>query len=97
MRICDDSPECAAKINTAINNTFTENSGFEYYLYTKIMEKFKLKYTDDVYTKGSIARMIVMRKCEWGKLINKRTERTHQKKILKTRHKKKAGSVKVSL
>ena len=87
----DDSPECAAKINTVINNTFSEKSGFEYYLETKIMKKFKLKYTDDVSMKGSIARMIVVRKCELGKVINKRAERTHQKKILKTRYKHEDG------
>ena len=83
-----------AKINTVINNTFTENSGFEYSLYTKIMKKFKLKYTDDVSIKGLIARMIVMRKYELGKVINKRAERMHQKKILKTRSKKEGGECK---
>ena len=82
---CDNSPECAAKMNTVVNNTLTENSGFEYSLYTKIMKKFKLKYTDDVSIKGLIARMIVTRKYELEKVINKRVERTHQNEILKTR------------
>ena len=48
------------------------------------MKKFKLKYTKDQ-TKGSIARMIVSRKCELAKMINKRSESTDQKKILKIR------------
>ena len=48
------------------------------------MKKFKLKYTKDQ-TKGSIARMIVLRKGELAKVINKRSESTHQKKILKIR------------
>ena len=39
----DDLPECAAKINTVIDNTFSESFGFEYYLETKIMKQFKLK------------------------------------------------------
>ena len=78
----DDSIECAAKINTIMNNTFTENSGYEYYLETKIMKKFKLQYIEDTCIKGSIARMIVTRKCELAKVINKRAERAHQKKIL---------------
>ena len=88
---CDDSPECAAKVNTVINATFTESKGFEYYLETKVMKKFKLRYAEDVSMKGSIARMIVIRKCELGKVINKRTEKTHQKKILKTRYKLEDG------
>ena len=90
----DSSPDCAAKINTVINNTFSESSGFEYYLETKIMKKFKLKYIDDVSMNGSIARMIVVRKCELGKVINKRAEKTHQKKILKTRYKNEDGESK---
>ena len=70
------------------DNTFTENSRYEYYLETKIMKKFKLQYIEDACIKWSIARMIVTRKCELAKVINKRAERTHQKKILKTRLKK---------
>ena len=77
----------AAKINTIINKTFTEKSGYEFYLETKILKQFKIKYADELEIKGSIARMIVMRKCELGKAINKRSEKTHQKKIVKVRMK----------
>ena len=83
----DNEPKTAAKINTIINSTFTENSGYEYYLETKIMKEYKLKYGDDDNIKGSIARMIVLRKCELAKSINKRAEKTHQKRIVKVRMK----------
>ena len=81
----DDSSEIAAKINTIVNTTFANNSGYEYYIEGQIMKNFNLKYDDDATTKGSIARMIVLRKCELAKVVNKRSENTHQKKILKTR------------
>ena len=85
----DFAPSTASKINMIINSTFTDTSGYEYYLETKIMKKFKLKYTqEDNISKGSIARMIVLRKCELAKVINKRAEKTHQKKISKTRYNK---------
>ena len=77
----------AVKINTIINKTFTENSGYKFYLETKIMKEFMIKYSDDLEIKGSVARMIVMRKCELGKAINNRSERNHQKKIVKVRMK----------
>ena len=83
----DNDPKVAAKINTVINTTFTDNSGYEYYLETKIMKQYKLKYGDDLDIKGSIARMIVLRKCELAKSINKRAEKTHQQKIVKIRMK----------
>ena len=67
-----------------MNSTFTDTSGYEYYLETKIMKKFKLKYTqEDNMGKGSIARMIVLRKCELAKVINKRAEKTHQKRLVR--------------
>ena len=77
----------SVKINTIINKTFTENSGYKFYLETKIMKEFMIKYSDKLETKVSIAQTIVMRKCELGKAINKRLERTHQKKIVKVRMK----------
>ena len=49
------------------------------------MKKFKLKYNNDD-TKGYIAQMIVLKKCELVKVINKRAENTHRKKIPKTRY-----------
>ena len=67
----DDSTECASKINMIMNNTFTESSGYEIYLEIKITKKIKLKYTEDVSLKGSIARMIILRKCKLAKVINK--------------------------
>ena len=80
----DGSVNTAGKINTIVNTTFTDSSGYEFYLEAQIMKKFKLRYTEGQ-TKGSIARMIVLRKCELAKVINKRSESTHQKKILKIR------------
>ena len=77
-----------------MNNTFTQKSGYEFYLETKIMKKFKLKFIEDSHCKGSIARMIVTRKCELSKVINKRAERTHQKKILKVRYNKEEENAK---
>ena len=67
----DNDPKIAKKINTVINTTFTDNSGYEYYLENKIMKQYKLKYGDDLNIKGSIVRMIVLRKCEPGKAIDK--------------------------
>ena len=90
----DNDPKIAAQLNTIINSTFTENSGYEYYLETKIMKEYKLKYGDDLDIKGSIARMIVLRKCELAKAINKRAEKTHQQKIVKIRMKHEDAQVK---
>ena len=48
----------------------------------KIMKRLQLKYDiNDYMKKGCIARMIITRKSELNKLINKRTKSTHQKKI----------------
>ena len=44
----DTLAETAAKLNTITNNTFTQKSIHEYYLKTKLMKKFKIKYTEDV-------------------------------------------------
>ena len=52
------------------------------------MKKMKLKYDDkSPNIKGSIARMIVNRKCEITKVINKRAEKSHQKTIISKRNK----------
>ena len=72
----DGSVKTAGKINTIVNTTFTDSSGYKYYLEAQIMKKYKLKYKNDQ-TKGSIARMIVLRKCELAKVINKRAKNTH--------------------
>ena len=90
----DASTETAAKIDNIINNTFTQKSGYEFYLEKKLMKKFKLKYAEDSHVKGSIARMIVTRKCELSKVINKRVEQTRQKIILKVRYNKEKENAK---
>ena len=48
------------------------------------MKYFMVKYSNDLSKKGSIVRMIVMCKYKLGKAINKISEKTHQKKIVKT-------------
>ena len=58
------------------------------------MKQYKLKYGNDLDIKGSIARMIVLRKCELGKAINKRAQKTHQQKIVKIRMKNEDQQVK---
>ena len=73
----DASTSTVAKINTIVNSMFAKTSGYEFYLETKIMKKFKLKYTQDNTVKKSIARMIIMRKCELAQVLNKRVNKTH--------------------
>ena len=47
-----------------------------------VMNKLKSKYRDEEYKKkGCIARMIITRKSELNKLINKISDSTHQKNI----------------
>ena len=78
----DDSVDTAKKLYEIIHVTFDNNSGFEIYMESKIMDRLELKYNEDsLRTKGCIARMIMTRKSELNKLINKQTECTHQKKI----------------
>lgn len=67
----DSSTSTVAKINTIVNSTFMETSAYEFYLETKIITKFKLKYAQYNTVGGSIARMIVIHKCELVKVINK--------------------------
>ena len=89
-------PITATKINTIINSIFTENSRYKYYLETQIMKNFKLKYAGDLDINRSIACMIIMRKCQLGKVINKRSEKTYQKKIVKIRMKNNDDQIKCS-
>lgn len=49
------------------------------------MKKLNLQYTEDTSVKGYIDIMIITRKYELGKVINKQAGRTHQNKILETR------------
>ena len=51
------------------------------------MKKLNIKYTDEEENsdKGSIARMIINRKCNISKVINKRVMNTHQNKVLRKR------------
>ena len=78
-----DSIDTAKKLYEVVHATFDDNSSYEIYMEAKIMERLELKYReDDKYDKkGCIARMIMTRKSELNKLINKRSETTHQKKI----------------
>ena len=43
--------EMEAKVNTIINDNFTQILGYEFYLETKLMKKFKSKCMDDVHIK----------------------------------------------
>ena len=63
--------------------TFDDNSLYEIYMEGKIMKQLELQYSkyDKYDKKGCIARMITTRKSELNKLINKRAETTHQKRI----------------
>ena len=82
----DDSIDTAKKLYKVVHSTFDDKSGYEIYMETNIMNKLKLKYKDEEYKKkGCIARMIITRKSELNKLINKRSETTHQKKISRKR------------
>ena len=78
----DDSHKLAIKLNDVMHASFEDECGYEFYMENTIMKKMKLKYDDKTPNiKGSIARMIVNRKCEITKVINKRAEKSHQKKL----------------
>lgn len=79
----DDSVHTAKKLFEIVHGTFDDNSGYEIYMENQIMNRLELKYDEDegFRKKGCIARMIITRKSELNKLINKRSESTHQKKI----------------
>ena len=78
----DDSIDTAKKLYEVVHATFDDKSCYEIYMEANIMKKIKLKYKDAEYKKkGCIARMIITRKSELNKLINKRSDSTHQKKI----------------
>ena len=82
---CDASHEQATKINEVMHGSF--DGGYEFYMEANIMKELKIKYEDSITTatKGCIARMIVNRKCVLTKLINKRSEISHQRKIITKR------------
>ena len=78
----DDSIDTAKKLYEVVHATFDDESNYEIYMEANVMNKLKIKYKDDEYKKkGCIARMIITRKSELNKLINKRSDATHQKKI----------------
>ena len=54
---------------------------------SRLMKKLKIKYEKNITntTKLCITRMIVNRKCVLTKLINKRAEKSHQKKTITKR------------
>ena len=72
----------ATKINTILNEDFKIRSGYEYYAEEIIMKNLNIKYLDQEENsdKGSIVRMIVNRKCNIAKVVNKRVETSHQKR-----------------
>ena len=75
-----DYIDTAKKLYEVVHETFDDNSLYEIYMEAKIIDQLELKYKeDDKYEKnGCIARMIITRKSELNKLINKRSESTHQ-------------------
>ena len=82
----DSSVETATKINSIINGHFEEWHGYEYYMENEIMNQFNLKYcSNDDTTKGSIARMVVKKRVNLSKAINRRSETTHGQTIVKKR------------
>ena len=89
----DDSIDTAKKLYEIVHATFDDKSGYEIYMELIIMDRLKLKYKKEGYKKkGCIARMIITRKSELNKLINKRSEATHQKKISSKRTERKGSS-----
>ena len=90
----DDSEECATKVYACLNQDFPIRSGYERSIESVIMNRLNIKYTDpDTTAKGSIARMVVKRKCNIAKVINKRC--THQRKILIKRTKEEVKALPV--
>ena len=82
----DSSVETATKINSIINGHFEEWHGYEYYMENEIMNQFNLKYcSNDDMTKGSIARMVVKKRVNLSKAVNRRSETTHKQTIVKKR------------
>ena len=82
----DSSVEMETQINSIINGHFEEWHGYEYYMENEIMDQFKLKYcSNDDTTKGSIARMVVKKRVNLSKAINRRSETTHSQTIVKKR------------
>ena len=90
----DDSEECATKVYACLNQDFPIRSGYERSIESVIMNRLNIQYTDpDTTAKGSIARMVVKRKCNIAKVINKRC--THQRKILIKRTKEEVQALPV--
>ena len=90
----DDSEECATKVYACLNQDFPIRSGYERSIESVIMNRLNIQYTDpDNTAKGSIARMVVKRKCNIAKVINKRC--THQRKILIKRTKEEVQALPV--
>ena len=71
----DESIECATNINYVVNEGFQIRTGYDVYAKNRVINHLNLKYSDDEKVgKGSVARMIVKRRCNISKLINKRNE-----------------------
>lgn len=74
-------------MNNIMHGTFNNQAGYEYYMQSSIMKILRFNHEDNITSniKGCIAGMIVNRKCVLTKLINKRAEKSHQKKIITKR------------
>ena len=92
----DDSIECATKINTILNADFRIRSGYERTIESVIMKRLNIQYTDhDSTAKGCVARMVVKRKCNIAKVINKRCNSSHQGKVSIKRSKEEVAALPV--
>ena len=90
----DRSEECHTKVYTILNEDFRIRSGYERTIETILMRRLKIEYTDAENTaKGSIARMVVKRKCNIAKSLNKRTQKTHQGKVRIKRNKEEVSAL----
>ena len=83
----NETLDCATKINYVVNEGFEIRTGYDVHADNRVMSKLNLKYSDDEKPgKGCVARIIIKRRCNISKLINKRCERTHMRKITKKRN-----------
>ena len=78
----DGSIQNASKINRVMNTQFEESHAYECYMETVVMKKIGLQYDcSNPKKKGCIARMITRKRSDMFKVVNKRSENSHQKKI----------------
>ena len=78
----DGSVKNASKINRVMNTQFEESHAYECYMETVVMKRIGLQYDcSNPKKKGCIARMITRKRSDMFKVVNKRSEISHQKKI----------------